>query len=446
MSRRRVIVLDVVGLHPDHFADPAGLPHLAALAGKGRLHRIKPVFPAVTLPVQAALTTGVYPQQNGIVANGFYSRQFFTVSFWEQAASLVQHERIWDYLHRKRPGLTTAVLFMQNTLHADCGCIVTPRPMHTDEGLLPWCYSKPVGFYEELSAEIGPFNLMHYWGPMASIESSRWIARAAVKTMERIRPDLMFVYLPHLDYCMQKVGPDAAVVRDELLQVDAEVGRIVQGVDALGLRDETIFVVVSEYAFQQVQGDIALNLILREHGLLATRTIAGRDYVDLELSPAFAMVDHQVAHIYLQPGYEKRVRQVLERIDGIDFLLAREGKRRFHADHAGSGDIIAVSARNRWFSYYWWDDRAREPDFAGHVDIHRKPGYDPLELFLEPGSRRISQDTGLIRGSHGYPPLASLDDVPLLLSGDLPAGLQALNREEPDITAVSALLAELLAG
>ncbi|OKY76455.1 MAG: hypothetical protein BM485_04270 [Desulfobulbaceae bacterium DB1] len=446
MKKRRVIVLDVVGLRPDHFAVAEKLPHLAALAGRGRLHGMKTVFPALTLPVQAALTTGVFPGQNGIVANGFYNRQLCEVSFWEQAASLVQHDRIWDYLNRRVPGLTTAALFMQNTLHADCGCIVTPRPMHTDEGLVQWCYSKPVGFYEELAADIGPFNLMHYWGPMTSIESSRWIAGAAVRTLERIRPDLMFVYLSHLDYCCQKVGPDHPVVMDELMLVDAEVGRIVQAVDDLGLRDETVFVVVSEYAFNKVRGDIALNRILRENGLLAIRSIQGRDYVDFELTPAFAMVDHQIAHIYLKPGYEKTVRQVLEKVDGIDFLLEREGKRRFQVDHANSGDIVAVSARNRWFSYYWWDDRQREPDFAGQVDIHRKPGYDPLELFLEPGSRRISQDTGLIHGSHGYPPLSASDDVPLLISGDLPDRLQALNSGAACITAVPALLAELLQG
>ncbi|MEW6521464.1 MAG: nucleotide pyrophosphatase/phosphodiesterase family protein [Thermodesulfobacteriota bacterium] len=446
MKKRRVIVLDVVGLSPDHFACADRLPHLAALAARGRLQRMKPVFPAVTLPVQAALTAGVYPEQHGIVANGFYSRQFFNVSFWEQAAGLVQHERIWDYLHRKVPGLTTAVLFMQNSLYADCDCIVTPRPMHTDDGLVPWCYSKPVGFYEELAADIGPFNLMHYWGPMTSIESSRWIAKAAVKTLERLRPDLMFVYLPHLDYCTQKVGPDSPVVLDELMLVDQEVGRIVQGVDDCGLLDETIFVVVSEYAFSKVEADIPLNRILRENGLLSTRSIQGRDYVDFELSPAFAMVDHQIAHIYLKPGHEKAVRRVLEKMDGIDFLLERDGKRRFHVDHANSGEIIAVSARNRWFSYYWWDERKREPDFAGQVDIHRKPGYDPLELFLEPGSRRISQDTSLIRGSHGYPPLSSADDVPLLVSGNLPDKLGILSANELCVTAVPALLAELLSG
>jgi predicted AlkP superfamily pyrophosphatase or phosphodiesterase len=446
MKKRRVIVLDIVGLSPDHFAYADKLPHLASLAGKGKLHRMKPVFPAVTLPVQAALTTGVYPEQNGIVANGFYCRQFFDVSFWEQAAGLVQHERIWDYLHRSLPALTTAALFMQNTLYADCDCIVTPKPMHTDDGLVQWCYSKPVGFYEELSAEIGSFNLMHYWGPMTSIESSRWIARAAVKTLERIRPDLMFVYLPHLDYCLQKVGPDNSAVMEELMLVDAEVGRIVQGIDELGLRDETVFVVLSEYAFSNVQGDIAINRILRENGLLSTRSIQGRDYVDFELTPAFAMVDHQIAHIYLKPGYEKAVRRVLEKINGIDFLLEGNDKKKFHVDHANSGEIIAVSARNRWFSYYWWDDRKREPDFAGHVDIHRKPGYDPLELFLEPGSRRISQDTSLIHGSHGYPPLSPVDDVPLLVSGDLPDNLQTLNCDELCITGVSALIAEMLQG
>lgn len=446
MNGRRVVVLDVVGLRPEHLTDGARAPHLAALAARGRLHRIKPVFPAVTLPVQASLTSGVPPRQHGVVANGFYSRDFFSVSFWEQPASLVQHERIWETLQRRHPGFTTALLFMQNSLHADCACVLTPRPMHTDEGLVPWCYSKPVGFYEELEAELGPFPLMHYWGPMTSIASSRWIAGAAVRTMERIRPDLLFVYLPHLDYCCQKVGPDHPSVADELLLVDAEVGRIVQGVADLGLLEETVFVVVSEYAFNRVSAAIPLNLILRENGLLATRTIAGRDYVDFELSPAFAMVDHQLAHLYLKKGQEQAVRRVLEKIDGIDFLLDRAGQRRFAVDHPNSGDLVAVSARDRWFSYPWWAERTREPDFAGHVDIHRKPGYDPLELFLEPGTRRISQESGLICGSHGYPPLTAADEVPLLVSGSAPDSLATLQGADLSVSDVPALLAELLDG
>ena len=308
MDKTRVVVIDVVGLSPYHFNFREHMPHMASLLSQGRFFRIEPVFPAVTLPVQASLTTGVHPVEHGVVANGFYFPENFQVAFWEQAASLVQAERIWDSLKLREPGLKAAVLFFQNTLFANSDVIITPKPMHSDEGLIQWCYSKPVGFYEEICQQIGEFNLFHFWGPMASIQSSRWIAKAAVETMDRMRPDLMFVYLPHLDYCSQKHAPADPIILDELRLVDQEVGRIVQGFKNLGLADETVFIILSEYIFYEVQGDIPLNRILREKGLLEVRNILGREYLDMELSPAFAMVDHQVAHIYTKPGYEKPVR------------------------------------------------------------------------------------------------------------------------------------------
>lgn len=442
MSKRRVVVIDVVGLSPAHFKFKDSMPHTASLLSQGRFFNMKPVFPAVTLPVQASLTTGAYPEKHGIVANGLFLPENFQVTFWEQAASLVQAERIWDSLKIKNSALKTAVLFFQNTLFCNSDVIITPKPMHTDDGLIQWCYSKPVGFYEEICQDIGEFNLFHFWGPMASIESSRWIAKAAVETMDRMRPDLMFVYLPHLDYCSQKHVPEDPIILNELRQVDQEVGRIVQGVEDLGLADETVFIILSEYPFHAVQGDIPLNRVLREKGLLEVRIIQGREYLDMELSPAFAMVDHQIAHIYAKPGYEKRVRKALEQVGDIDMLLDGGGKHRFHVNHPRSGDIIAVSSRNRWFSYYWWEDRSREPDFAAHVDIHRKPGYDPLELFVEPGTLKISQDTSLIQGSHGYPAVTAEDCVPFLINGH--KGMDVDIPEDLCVTDVAGIIEQVL--
>lgn len=417
MKKRKVIVLNVAALSPQHCDDAENMPHLSALRKKGVLHQVKPVFPAVTLPAQASMTTGLYPEQHGIIANGCYSRQAHQVSFWEQAAALVEGERIWTRLKRARPEMTTALLFMQNSLYADSEIVITPKPFHTDQGMVQWCYSKPVGWYEELCDRIGPFNLMHYWGPMASIESTRWIAGAAVETIQRFAPDLMFVYLPHLDYCLQKFGPDDPGLDKELHAVDEQIGRIVGAVDACGLQEETVFIVVSEYRIQAVTSDVAINKVLRNNGLLQVREINGREYLDFELSQAFAMVDHQVAHLYVKDGWEDKVRALIEQTDGIDFVFTPKGETSFHVGHPAAGDLVAVSARDRWFSYYWWNEKSREPDFAPHVDIHRKPGYDPLELFLEPGTRAISQDTRRIRGSHGYPALAAADCVPLLICG-----------------------------
>lgn len=444
MNKKRVVVIDVVCLSSGNLDLKEGMPHLSALLGQGRLYKMRPVFPAVTLPVQASLTTGVFPEEHGVISNGFYSKDSYQVSFWEQASSLVQAERIWDRLKKKDANIKTAALFFQNTLYAHCDAVITPRPMHTDEGLIQWCYSKPVGLYEEICASIGEFDLAHYWGPMASIKSSQWISKASIEVMARIKPDLMFVYLPHLDYCLQKLDPKGHAVEDELSLVDNEVGRIVQGVNDLGLAGETTFIILSEYIFSEVHGDIALNRILREKGLLNVRNIKGREYIDLELSPAFAMADHQIAHIYIKPGNEKPVRQVLERIDGIDYLLDADGKKAHRIAHPSSGDIIAVSAKDRWFSYYWWFDRSKEPDYATHVDIHRKPGYDPLELFIEPGTFKISQDTSLIRGSHGYPALSDQDKTVLLLSGSNCDRIKV--PDNPSVTDVPGIIEDIIIG
>ncbi|MBZ0158087.1 MAG: alkaline phosphatase family protein [Alphaproteobacteria bacterium] len=426
MKGKRVVVIDIAGLGMQHFEDTAALPRLSSLVRRGRLLRMKPVFPAVTLPVQASLTTGLFPDRHGVVANGFYFREDHRIAFWEQAAALVGGERIWERLKRKSPSLKTASLFLQNTLYASCDAVITPKPLHTGKGMVQWCYSKPPGLYEEICEKRGEFDLLHYWGPLASIESSRWIAGASLEVMDRIRPDLLFVYLPHLDYCLQRHGPGSPAVHEELARVDAEAGRIIDGIGERGLSGETVFIVLSEYAFSAVTGDIPLNRIFRENGLFAVRTIAGREYPDFELTPAFAMVDHQVAHVYCKPGHLSAVRNILERTDGVDHILQGEGKKEYRIGHQRSGDLVAVSARDRWFSYYWWEERVREPDFAGQVDIHRKPGYDPLELFIERGEHgtfRVPQDTGLIKGSHGYPPLGEEDMIPLLLSGE---GTEAL--------------------
>jgi len=441
--KKRVVVIDVVGLSLEHFNNKDQLPNIASLLNSGQLLKMKPTFPAVTLTAQAALTTGKTPSEHGIIANGFYSPDNFEVAFWEQASRLVQSEKIWDRLKKNKPGLTSALLFMQNSLYADSEIIITPKPMHTDKGLVQWCYSKPVNYYEQLSEKIGEFDLKHYWGPLAAINSSHWIASAAVETIPRHKPDLMFVYLPHLDYCSQRHGPNSPIVLEELLLIDEEVGRIIKAVDDSGSRNETTFIIISEYKFYQVDGDIALNRILRRNGLLKVRNIAGLEYLDIELSPAFAMVDHQVAHLYIKPGYKTEVLKLLTNVDGIDLLLASdEDKKRYHINHDRTGDIVAVSARNRWFSYYWWEELDKAPDFAGQVDIHRKPGYDPLELFIDRKTLTIPQDTGLIHGSHGYPPVTENDFVPFLISRPAKTFQQLPNSIE--MTEVSEIIEKIL--
>ena len=372
---RPVVILNVVGLAPRHQAQ------LPALAGF-QWRPLRPTFPAVTCSMQATLLTGTPPAAHGIIANGYFDRDTCEVKFWEQPAALVQRPRLWDSL----PGRKTAVLFWQNSMFINADIVVTPRPLHLDSGLVQWCYSKPAGYYEELAAALGDFKLQHYWGPLAGLGASRWIARAARHTYRQHRPDLLLVYLPHLDYASQKLGPDVPAALAEINAVLAEL--------LAELRDATV-IVLSEYALTPVTGALYPNRQLRAAGLLRTRVIAGTEYLDCELSDAFAMVDHQVAHIYCKPG---RVDAARAALPGMEFATL---------DHPRAGELIAVAPRDKWFAYYWWTDWAQAPDFAYFVDIHRKPGYDPCELWFDwkRMARTFKPATAttpaLVRGSHG---------------------------------------------
>jgi predicted AlkP superfamily pyrophosphatase or phosphodiesterase len=396
------ILLDIVGLEVKHL-DSGLVPNIAKITANGETAKLEPTFPSVTSTVQASILSGRYPKEHGIISNGLYDRNTYNVSFWEQSSSLVQAQRAWDTVKQKN-SKKTAVLFWQNTMYANSDIVVTPRPIHLDDKMIMWCYSKPVGYYEKLKAKLGEFNLASYWGPFASSKSSEWIANAAEYTLDNERPDFLFVYLPHVDYSAQRFGKGTVQVRDDLKKADEIVGRLVQKTTDLGIQDETQFVIISEYAFNDVRGAVPLNLVLRDAGLLSIRTIQEKEYLDFEYSKAFAMVDHQVAHLYIKKGYETETRRAIENTDGVERVLDSTGKKELAIDHERSGELIAISERDRWFSYYWWHDENRAPDFAGKVDIHRKPGYDPVELFIDQKTKSIPLDASLVKGSHGRPP------------------------------------------
>lgn len=395
------IVLDIVGLEYEHLASGL-IPNIAEIAETGEAAKLEPVFPAVTCTVQASILSGKYPHDHGIVANGFYDRDTYSVSFWEQPSSLVTTERVWDIA--KRNGAKTSVLFWQNTMYANSDIVVTPRPIHLDDRMVMWCYSKPPGYYEKLKEKFGEFDLASYWGPLASAKSSEWIANVAEYTLENERPNMLFAYIPHVDYSAQRFGKDAPQVRDDIKKVDDIVGRLVEKTSKMGIRDQTEFTIVSEYGFNDVRGAAPLNLALRDAGLVSVRSIQGREYLDFEYSKAFAMVDHQVAHVFVKDGFEQQARKALEAAGGVDVVLDGEGKKKLGIDHNRSGELVVIAERDRWFSYYWWHDENMAPDFARRVDIHRKPGYDPVELFFDPKTKSIPLDPGMVKGSHGRPP------------------------------------------
>jgi predicted AlkP superfamily pyrophosphatase or phosphodiesterase len=401
---KHIIVIDIVGLERKHISENL-TPNIFNISQTGETRNIETVFPAVTCTVQSSLLSGSYPEIHGIISNGLYNRQDYAVSFWEQSSNLVQADRIWDTVKLRSTGSKTAVLFWQNTMYSNADIVLTPRPLHMEDRIIMWCYSKPPGFYEKLLQKIGKFDLSWYWGPLASKKSSEWIELATEFVLENEMPNFLFTYIPHLDYAFQRNGTSYNNIKDDLTFVDDLVGRLVKKATDIGIIEDTQFIIFSEYGFTDVNSDISLNTIFRENELISVREIEEVEYLDLEYSKAFAMVDHQVAHIYVKENYANSVKKILEGIKGVDLILDSESKQHLRINHPRSGDLIAVSNADKWFSYYWWFDPSKSPSFAKKVDIHRKPGYDPVELFFDPSTKSIPLDGKLVKGSHGRLPL-----------------------------------------
>ena len=396
-------------------------PRIAAFAAAGRVQRLTPVLPAVTCSVQSSMLTGLPPRGHGIVGNGWYDRTQCEVQFWKQSNRLVAGEKVWETARRMEPGLTCANMFWWFNMYSSADYSVTPRPQYRADGRkIPDCYSRPADLRDILQRDLGPFPLFKFWGPGASIQSSQWIADATRLVWDRCTPNLTLVYLPHLDYPLQKVGPEHPSIRAELQAIDRIVGELL---DFFEQRDVHV-ILLSEYGIEPVDDAVHINRILREAGWLAVREENSRELLDPGASRAFAVADHQIAHVYLNDETAiNDVRRLCESTAGVERVLDRVAQRATGIDHPRTGELVLVASPRRWFSYdYWLDDR-RAPDFARTVDIHRKPGYDPLELFIDPtlawpkariawtllrkalGQRTLFEviplDTTLVRGSHG---------------------------------------------
>jgi predicted AlkP superfamily pyrophosphatase or phosphodiesterase len=430
---RRTVVLNVVGL-TRNLLGPA-MPRLSAFAREGQSTAICPAFPAVTCPVQSCYLTGLPPAQHGIVGNGWYDRELAEVHFWKQSNHLVAGQKLWDKLRARDSSFTCAQLFWWYNMHAAVDYSITPRPLYPADGRKIFdIHTGPFSLRPEIKKDLGEFPFTRFWGPMAGIGSSRWIADAARWIEERHRPTLSLVYLPHLDYNLQRVGPHGPKIEDDLRLVDDLAGSLI---DYFQKRSVQV-VVLSEYGIVEVDAPIHLNRLFRRNGWLALKDELGLETLDCGASRAFAVADHQVAHIYLNDrALEPRVRAVLESEPGVELVLDRAAQTEWGIGHRRSGDLIAVAGPRSWFTYYYWEDDALAPDFARTVDIHRKVGYDPAELFLDPklhwprlrvagfllrkklGLRGllnvIPLDATLVRGSHGRRPEDEKDWPVLLL-------------------------------
>ncbi|QEH43863.1 alkaline phosphatase family protein [Chitinophaga sp. XS-30] len=430
---RKTVVIDVVGLSSSLIGEHT--PFLAAYAQQHHKSAIAPMLPAVTTAVQSTYVTGQWPSEHGIVGNGWYDREDCEIKFWKQSNKLVQVEKIWERAKKLDPAFTCAKMFWWYNMYSTADFSVTPRPQYLSDGRkMPDCYAHPASLRDRLQQELGQFPLFQFWGPGANIRSSQWIADASMLTDKWHDPTLTLIYLPHLDYCLQKYGHDYTKIAPELRAIDKVVEQLVNYYQ----QQDSEIIILSEYGITNVGNPIHLNRLFREAGLIAVREERGLELLDPGASKAFAVADHQVAHVYVNDErVYKKVRELVENIPGVQLALDREGKRAHHLHHERSGEFVLVADANSWFTYYYWLDDAKAPDFARIVDIHRKPGYDPVEMFLNPadpfvklkviskvmkkklGFRYLMDviplDATLVRGSHGRI-AEDIKDHPVLIS------------------------------
>lgn len=421
----KTAVLNVVGLTPNLIGK--NTPFLSEWTSRGKLAPVKSMIPAVTCSVQATYLTGVLPDKHGIVANGWYFRDRDEIKFWRQSNKLIQSPKIWEVLKKENLEFTCANLFWWYNMNSSVDYLVTPRPIYRADGVkIPDILTKPIDLRDELQNALGQFPLFNFWGPNTTIHASQWIADSAKITAEKYDPDLTLVYLPQLDYNLQRVGPAHPDIAKDLAEIDDVCKELIEFYES---RDTRV-IILSEYGIEPANIPVSLNRVLRRNGYITVREEMGGEILIPGSSRAFAVADHQIAHIYIQNKSDiPQVKSILEEIPGVETVLNDEGKKKYRLNHERAGELVAIAEPDTWFTYYYWLDDQKAPDFAPTVAIHTKPGYDPAELLMDPnitfpklkaGFRLLQKKFGFrytmdliptdgsgIKGSHGR--LASSD-------------------------------------
>jgi predicted AlkP superfamily pyrophosphatase or phosphodiesterase len=467
---RRTAVINVVGLTDALIGEHT--PRLREFVARGDKASIEPAFPAMTCTAQSTYLTGTTPHAHGIVGNGWYDRELAEVQFWKQSNHLVHGKKLWEELRERDPKFTCAKLFWWYNMYSTADYSITPRPMYPADGRKVFdIYTNPGNIRRDIQRELGKFPFPGFWGPAAGVDTpqgpadsvSRWIAESAKWIENKYHPTLSLIYLPHLDYNLQRHGPfvgdevtslalkaerkseplhvgpykiNPAIYRD-LREIDSIVGGLIDFFQ----RQMVQVILLSEYGITNVNKPIHLNRLFRQKvgpSLVVREEELGRELLDPGASDVFAVADHQVAHIYFKDqSLENRVRSFVESIEGVASVLGAKEKAELGIDHSRAGDLIAIAKEDAWFTYYYWTDDSVAPDFARTVDIHRKPGYDPVELFLDPkisnpklkiawrllqkklGFRMLMEviplDANLVKGSHGARP-KNVSDWPVLIT------------------------------
>lgn len=410
----KTVVIDIVGLSSSLIGEHT--PFLQKYVGEKSLSTITPMLPAVTTSVQSTYVTGKLPHEHGIVGNGWYDRVDCEVKFWKQSNKLVSGEKIWERAKKQHPAFTYSNMFWWYNMYSSADYAVTPRPNYLADGRkMPDCYSSPAELRDDLQRQLGQFPLFQFWGPGANIKSTEWIADASIITDGKYDPTLTTIYLPHLDYSLQKFGQNFGLIKNELGEID----RVVEKLVTYYTKKNARIILLSEYGITDVSNPVSVNRFLREAGMLGIRVERGLELLDPGASKAFAVADHQIAHIYINdPSVQSKVRDLVGKISGVELVLDRKEQEAYGIHHERAGDLVLMADVRSWFTYYFWLDDAKAPDYARAVDIHKKPGYDPVEMFMSSKLRAgykllkkkigmryvmdvIPLDPTLVKGSHG---------------------------------------------
>lgn len=451
MTKKHLVVISIVGLTPNMLG--ANTPNLNRLVASSHVSPMTDIFPAVTTTAQSCMLTGTYPNEHGIVANGWYFKELAEVMLWKQSNQLMEGKKVYEILQEADHQFSSSKLFWWYNMYAKVSASLTPRPHYLADGNKIFdLYSSPKNLHQQIENDIGKFPFFTFWGPNSGIQSSEWIAKAAIREFEINRPNLQLVYLPHLDYNLQRLGPSDPAIAEDIKAIDQVAGELIDAVKSMGAE----VIVVSEYGITDADHPIHINRILREQGYIQVRETGHFENLDCGASQAFAVADHQCAHIYInEPSQKGKIKNLLSNTPGIERVLDSEEQAAWKINHRRSGDLIAIAEKSAWFTYYFWLDDARAPDYARTVDIHRKPGYDPVELFFNPdikfpkgyigkkvlrkllGFRTLMDfiplDPGLVKGSHGR----LIDD---LLDGPILITPTALRMDNPSLTDVKDII------
>jgi predicted AlkP superfamily pyrophosphatase or phosphodiesterase len=415
---RSLVVIELPGFSQRHLEHA---PAIRALSEAGFRASLAPVMPAVTMPAHASLLTGLPPREHGVVANGWYFREHNEVMMWRQSEGLVHGEKVWEAGRKRNSHFRCLKHFWWPGMNSTADLYTNVRPAyHADGRKSPDMYANRPGLARTLQERFGTFPLFHFWGPATNIKSSSWIAESAKFLFDREQPTLSLVYLPHMDYRQQTLGPDSAEIASDVKELDALVGDLVKHVQAAGAE----VMILSSYTMNAVDTPVDLNRHLRREDWLQVIENATGELIDFAESAAFAVADHQIAHVYVRdPQQVCEVRSFIEGIPGVAKVLDREGQAAIGLDHAHSGELVVLAETNAWFTYYYWLDADAAPDFARTIAIHAKPGYDPCEMIMDPaislpkvklarklawkmmGGRMVMDviptDPKLVKGSHG---------------------------------------------